>query len=190
MAKFYDAGARESLRDKKQDDVSDKGIYLLFQGEDKRITTKDYKDFQNIYDGDVFEVFFHPDTSRLLYFEYEINHLGKELILILSRTPGNTLAWTPWDYEYVRHPQIKKAVSVIGGERKPGASIASWSAEIFFPYSVFNFLPLTPPKSGTRWNANFCRIDYDNGKEIEYSWSPTITKGFHQLEQFKPIQFE
>lgn len=39
---------------------SSKGIYVLFSGADQLITTKDYKDYQEIYEGDVFESFFIP----------------------------------------------------------------------------------------------------------------------------------
>ena len=78
---------------------SQKGIYLLFSGTDRKITTQPWNDFENIYDGDVFEVFFHPDPSSGQYFEYEINPLGKELVLTLARLDGQTLAWSPWPGE-------------------------------------------------------------------------------------------
>ncbi len=55
------------------------GLYLLFHGEDDKITTKDYKDFEAIYNGDVFEAFFLPDRTAPVYFEYEINQLSREL---------------------------------------------------------------------------------------------------------------
>jgi hypothetical protein len=169
---------------------SDKGIYLLFSGEDKKITTQDWKDFENIYDGDVFEVFFHPDPSSGQYFEYEINPLRKELVLTLGRLGRRTLAWSPWSGENKEDKLIKREVKINGGKQEIGASITSWTAEIFFPYQVLALLPKSPPKSGTTWNGNFCRIDYDGGKPIEYSWSPTMTSSFHALERFKKIVFE
>ena len=43
---------------------SSKGIYLLFAGEDKTISTKDYKDDQELYEGDVFELFLHTDPDK------------------------------------------------------------------------------------------------------------------------------
>ena len=46
---------------------SEKGLYLLFAGEDERISTKNYKDDDEIYEGDVFEFFLQPDpASRLI----------------------------------------------------------------------------------------------------------------------------
>ncbi len=169
---------------------SEKGIYLLFSGTDKKITTQNWKDFETIYEGDVFEVFFHPDPANKQYFEYEINPLGRELLLILTRTGKRTLSWIPWLGEYKAFKVVERAVNIKGGKQEIGANITSWTAEIFLSYDVLALLPNTPPKSGTTWNANFCRIDYDDGKQIEYSWSPTMTTGFHALEHFQKIVFE
>ena len=169
---------------------SEKGIYVLFSGEDKKITTKDYKDYEEIYEGDVFEVFFHPKPDQPQYFEYEINHLGKELTLTLARTKGNTVAWSPWHYEYNKRQIIQRKVNIVGGNSEIGAAIKSWTAELFFPNAIFALMPGTPPQSGDTWNANLCRIDYDSGKELEWSWSPEIKSSFHELEHFRSIKFE
>ena len=71
------------------------GIYVLFQGDDEKITTKAYKDFESIFNGDVFEVFFHTKPDANVYFEYEVNHLGKELILTISNINDKYLSWIP-----------------------------------------------------------------------------------------------
>ncbi|MEO8583541.1 MAG: carbohydrate-binding family 9-like protein [Flavitalea sp.] len=169
---------------------SEKGLYLLFWGEDKKITTQNWNDGENIYDGDVFEVFFHPDPTKPPYFEYEINPLRKELILTLARFGKNSIAWSPWSGENKEDKLIKREVKINGGKQEIGASITSWTAELFFPYQVLALLPNSPPVSGTVWDANFCRIDYDNGKQNEYSWSPTMLTGFHSLQYFQKIKFE
>jgi len=66
----------------------------------------------------------------------------------------------------------------------------SWSAEIFFPYEILALLPGVPPKSGSQWKGNFCRIDYDSGKMIQWSWSKKIVKDFHEVQHFGTIIFE
>jgi len=169
---------------------SEKGIYLLFSGEDDLISTKDYKDGQEIYEGDVFEFFLHTDPGKPPYFEYEINQMERQLTLTLARFPHKNIAWSPWDYEYAQDPVIRKKVAVNGGVKKPGAPIRGWSAEIFFPYELLGLLPGVPPKSGTIWNANFCRIDYDSGKMVQWTWSKKIKSSFHELENFGTIVFE
>ena len=172
---------------------SDKGLYLLFAGEDERISTKNYKDDEEIYEGDVFEFFLQADPGRPSYFEYEINQLNKQLTLVLSGLPPRNLAWSPWGYEYKKDPVILKKVAISSGKKmaiKPGTAIGYWSAEIFFPYELLGLLPGLPPKSGMICRANFCRIDYDSGNMIQWTWSRKIKRSFHELENFGFIQFE
>jgi hypothetical protein len=95
--------------------------------------------------------------------------------------------WLPWHYENDR--RVKKAVQVEGGRMELNAAISGWSAELFFPYSIFNPLQNSPPSSGTTWNANFYRLDYDSGTMIKWAWSP-IDKSFHEFEKFGPVKFE
>lgn len=162
------------------------GIYVLFHGEDERITTLDYKDFDNIFKGDVFEVFFDPDPKSPVYFEYEVNQLDKELILTISSLKGqNNVSWIPWF-----RSGIKKMVEIGGGIKAINTKIIYWKAEIFFPYGALGLMPNVPPKSGSVWNANFCRLDYDTGNMVKWSWSPTIVTSFHELEKFRSIKFE
>jgi len=169
---------------------SDKGIYVLFTGDDQRITTKDYQDFQEIYEGDVFEVFFRPDPSQPQYFEYEINALNRELILTLTRTGNKTLAWSPWFPEYRSGSLVQKNTAVAGGEKKVGAPITGWTAEFFLPYQLLALLPGVAPHKGDIWAANLGRIDYDSGHQVQYSWSRAIQKDFHELEHFGQILFD
>ena len=169
---------------------SPKGIYVLFHSKDDKITTKEYKDFESIFNGDVVEVFFHPNPQITVYFEYEVNQLDKELILAISNLNGqNQTSWIP-RHLGKKENGIIKMVDVVGGEKKVNGAIQSWSAEIFFSYGALGLLPNVPPKSETLWNANFCRLDYDNGKMIKWSWTPTIEKSFHELEKFRSIKFE
>ncbi len=163
------------------------GIYVLFNGADKKITTTYQNDFEDLFRADVFEVFFHPDTQLPLYLEYEINQLNKELVLIVPNLDGRANGWLPWHYENAK--RTKKMVKVVGGTAEPGSNIRSWSAEIFFPYRLFNPLGNVPPKSGTTWNANFYRLDYDNGNMIKWAWAP-VEKSFHEFKKFQPIRFE
>lgn len=166
------------------------GIYVLFHGDDEKITTKPYKDFESIFNGDVFEVFFHPDPGVKVYFEYEVNHLGRELILAISSINEKWSSWVPRNNQGVHRTGIERMVNVVGGDPEIGSNITSWTAEIFFSYSGLGLMPKVPPASGTQWNANFCRLDYDTGSMIKWSWTPSITKSFHELDKFLSIKFE
>lgn len=159
------------------------GIYVLFEGKDKKITGNYKEDFSDMYNADVFEVFFHPEPPTPLYFEYEINAYDKELVLLIPNLDGKIMGWRPWHYETSR--LIKHKVKV---QSKNGA-MASWSAELFFPYTLLAPLQKVPPVSGMHWNANFCRLDYDPGKMVKWSWSP-VQASFHEFKQFRTIRFE
>lgn len=165
---------------------SPSGIYVLFHGQDSLITSPYENDFEHLFKADVFEVFFHPQPSTPLYFEYEISPLNKELVLLIPNLKGIT-GWIPWDYTGDR--KVKKNVKISGGEMKNGAAIQSWTAEAFFPFILLSPLENTPPKSGTTWNANFCRLDYDTKKMIKWSWSP-VKSSFHEYRKFRSIKFE
>lgn len=161
---------------------SDKGIYLLFHGTDEKITGRYKKDFTNMFHADVFEAFFHTDTSFPIYFEYEINPHNKELPILIPNLKGRLMGWRPWHYEGER--RTKKAVSV---EKEKG-KIKSWTAEVFIPFALLDPLPNNRPRSGTVWHANFCRLDYDSGKMIKWAWSP-IAVSFHEYKKYRPIKF-
>lgn len=164
---------------------SSTGIYVLFTGTDKKITTKDFKDFESIFNGDVFEVFFHPDPTVPVYYEYEVNAMGRELILAISNLTGqNFQSWIP------KRSSVKKMVDIKGGPQAINADIESWSAEIYFPFGALGILPHVPPSKGNEWHANFCRLDYDSGKMVKWSFSPNIKTSFHELEAFYTIKFE
>ena len=158
------------------------GIYVLFEGKDLKITGNYKEDFSDMYNADVFEVFFHPEPTTPLYFEYEINAHDKELVLLIPNVDGQFMGWRPWHYEKDR--LVKHVVKTTAKEGK----LQSWTAELFFPYTLLAPLQKTPPQSGTIWNANFCRLDYDPGKMIKWSWSP-IESTFHEFKKFNKIRF-
>ena len=180
-----DTGGKE---DKTQFKImySPTGIYVLFNGDDEKITSNFQHDGDDLFDADVFEVFFHPVPSTPIYFEYEVSPLDKELVLLITNKKGKFSAWLPW---YKVEKRAQKKVIITGGKMIPNAPSKAWAAELFFPYQLIDPLVAESPKSGMRWNANFCRLDYDSGKMIKFSWSP-IKVAFHEFEKYRSIQFE
>ncbi|MEO9022672.1 MAG: carbohydrate-binding family 9-like protein [Ginsengibacter sp.] len=162
------------------------GIYVLFNGEDKKITSTFKKDFDKIFKADVFEVFFHTDPSEPIYFEYEISPLNKELVLLMINKNEIISGWAPWPYEKER--KVQKLIHISGGEMEPGSTIESWTAELFFSYNLLSPFQNTPPVKGTRWNANFCRLDYDSGSMIKWAWAP-VNNSFHELDCYYSLLF-
>jgi hypothetical protein len=171
---------------------SPKGIYVLFDATDGRLTATLGEDFADLWTEDVFEVFLWPDERQPVYFEYEISPLGYELPILVPNFGGQFLGWRPWHYEGDR--KTRKAVSVTGGEAKSGeaksgAAITGWRAEVFFPYDLLRPLQNVPPKPGTRWRANFYRMDYDGGQTTAWDWA-RVGPSFHEYEKFGTVVFE
>jgi predicted TIM-barrel fold metal-dependent hydrolase len=163
------------------------GLYVLFQGTDKKLTVTDRKDFDNLWEEDIFEVFLWTDESQPVYFEYEISPLGAELPILVPNFHGRFLGWRPWHYEGGR--KIRKATSVSGGKKAPGAGVTGWMAEVFIPYELLAPLPNVPPKPGTEWRANFYRVDYDDNQSTRWTWVP-VGPSFHEFEKFGKLVFE
>ena len=162
---------------------SDKGIYVFFTGNDKKVTSNFYTDFENLFTADVFEVFFHPEPKTPIYLEYEVNAHNAELVLLIPNLKGKVNGWIPW--HYTGNKKVVKKVFV----HEQNNEMYKWSAELFFPYSIFSPLENTDIKKGTCWNANFYRLDYDAGKMIKFAWSP-VKASFHEYNRFGVIQFD
>ncbi len=161
---------------------SDNGIYCLYVSEDSIITSTIKEDFADIFNEDVVEVFFWPNESSNIYFEYELSPYNFELPILVPNYDGKFLGWRPWHYEGDR--LTKHAASI----QKTKGKTTSWIAEFFIPYKLLTPLQNVPPKSGSIWRANFYRIDYDD-KTSQWSWMPT-RKNFHDYEKFGKIIFE
>ena len=166
---------------------SDRGLYVLMTGSDAKITATMQEDFLDLWNEDVFEFFLWTDEAHPIYFEYEISPLGYELPILVPNLDGKLLGWRPWHYEGDR--KIQKATSTEGGEKKSGASIKGWTAEVFLPYDLLKPLGNVPPKPGTRWRANFYRVDYDDGRTTAWHWSP-VGPSFHEYRNFGTLVFE
>lgn len=165
---------------------SDKGIYFLFNCEDKKITSTLKGDYLDLYNEDVVEVFLWPDENNTIYFEYEVSPLNYELPILIPNMNGTFLGWLPWRYEGERKTQ--HATCALGGKMKSGGTVSGWMAEFFIPYKLLTPLKNVPPVSGTKWRANMYRIDYDNGTAL-FAWQK-INKGFHEYNNFGTFVFE
>lgn len=166
---------------------SDKGIYFLFDCEDKRLTATMEADFMELWNEDVVEVFLWPDDSHPFYFEYELSPLNYELPLMVSNHNLDLALWQPFMYEGER--KTRHATSVRGGEKEKGAVVKGWMAEFFIPYQLLRPLKNITPVPGAEWRVNLYRIDYDTGDEELWSWQPT-SGNFHEIETFGTLLFE
>jgi hypothetical protein len=161
---------------------SDSGIYCLYDCEDNKITSTLKEDFSDLWHEDVVEAFFWTDERTPLYFEYELSPMNYELPILVPNFQGDFLGWRPWHYEGSR--RTRHATHVM----KNGDATESWTGEIYIPYALLKPMQNVPPQKGTKWRANFYRIDHDKGN-TEWSWQPVRTN-FHDYERFGTIVFE
>lgn len=181
---------------------SDSGVYVLFDGTDRRLSASMQADFLDLWTEDVYECFFWTDENQPLYFEYEISPLGYELPILIPNLDGKFLGWRPWHYEGNR--KIRKQVAAVGGANQPQATLTAWSAEVFIPFELLKPLQNVPATSGTRWRANFYRVDYDrleaapqqppDGRATEpavtqWDWA-RVGPSFHEYQKFGTLVFE
>jgi hypothetical protein len=165
---------------------SNTGVYVLMEGSDRKLTATMNEDFMDLWNEDVFEVYFWPDEQYSVYFEYEISPLDHELPILIPNFGGKFLGWRPWHYEGER--RTRKATTTIGGPKESGATISGWRAEVFFPYALLRPLQNVPPKPGTRWRGNFYRMDYDDGQRTQWDWAP-VGESFHEYQKFGELIF-
>jgi len=166
---------------------SQTGLYVLMEAEDRTITATMDQDFLDLWNEDVFEFFLWPDERYPVYFEYEISPLGVELPILIPNFGGEFLGWRPWHYDGGR--QTQKATTVAGGPKQSGARVTGWKAEVFVPYDLLKPLQSVPPQPGTRWRANFYRVDYDGGKSTSWDWA-RVGSSFHEFDKFGTLVFE
>jgi predicted TIM-barrel fold metal-dependent hydrolase len=163
------------------------GVYVLMEATDKKITATFDKDNQHLWTEDVFEAFFWTDERDPIYFEYEISPLNKELPIIVPNLGDKFRGWLPW-YEGGAG-KTRKATSAIDGELKSGAAVKGWRAEVFIPYELLVPLRNVPPKPGTKWRANFYRMDYDDKQQTSWDWARVGTS-FHEYKKFGTLVFD
>ena len=146
-----------------------------------------------------FEVFIDPDADNHQYYEYEINALGTDWDLRLTkpyRDGGKAI--NEWEI-----PGLKKGVHVQGTINDPGDEDEWWGVELAFPWSVlaeFSKVP-SPPRPGDQWRVNFSRVQWDvevvDGKyrkiegrpEHNWVWSPQGAINMHRPEFWGYVQF-
>lgn len=161
---------------------SDSGIYCLYQCMDSAIVSTIKGDFSDLWHEDVVEAFFWTDERMPVYFEYELSPLNYELPIIVPNYDGNFYGWRPWHYEGKR--LTRHAVSI----KENMSAGKSWTAEFYIPYALLRPVISGPPVRGTRWRANFYRIDYDRGQS-EWSWLP-VPGTFHDYKRFGTLEFK
>jgi len=180
-------------------------FYVFAQMEEPHVWGKLQKRDSVIYYDNDFEVFIDPDGDTHNYFELEINALGTEWDLFLTRPyRDGAQALHAWDI-----PGLKTAVHIDGTLNDPTDTDTGWNVEIAIPWGVLAEASGTtcPPEDGDRWWVNFSRVEWDmevvDGEYIKavdpetgntlpehnWVWSPQGLIAMHYPERWGIVQF-
>jgi len=166
---------------------SAKGLYLLADFQDEKLTCTHSADNADLFTEDVVEIFLQPSVDHPIYFEYELSPLGFELPLLISNNRKTFHGWLAWKNE--KNRATRRVVRVHGGSQSSGSSCTGWTAEMFLPFDLMRGLVGAPPAAGDVWRGNIYRIDYDRGTGHHYAWAAETGPRFHDYQNFGSMRF-
>ena len=172
-------------------------LYIGFIAEDPDVWgIKTIRD-SHLWKEEPVEIFCDPDGDTKNYFEIEINPLGTELDILMSKSysAGGTADFS-WDIT-----GLSSAISVAGTLNDPSDTDTAWYCEIAIPFSALNSTITgsmsNPPTAGDTWRLNLARYnrmrdnsgnELANGTELS-SWNNMGKASFHIPEKFGRIIF-
>lgn len=158
-----------------------------------------------IYQDNDFEIFLNPSNDTHNYLEYEINALGTDWDLYLSkpyRDAGHAIL-NNWEFA-----GMQSAVYVDGTINNPNDTDKSWSVEVFIPWkSVYQVMRgKEGPTAGEQIRVNFSRVQWttevkdgkyvkipkageNNIAEYNWVWAPSGVINIHLPEYWGFVQF-
>ena len=157
-----------------------------------------------IYHDNDFEIFLNPSNDTHNYLEYEINALGTDWDLYLSkpyRDAGHAIL-NNWEFA-----GMQKAVHIDGTLNNPSDTDKSWSVEVFIPWkSIYQVMRgKETPVNGEQLRVNFSRVQWatevkdgkyvkipkpgkDKIAEYNWVWSPSGVINIHLPESWGFVQ--
>lgn len=183
---------------------NEKGMYFAVQMEEPHIWATITEHDAVIYQDNDFELFLNPTNDTHNYLEYEINALGTEWDLFLSKPyRDNPVVLNNWEFR-----GIQSAIHIDGTLNNPTDEDTAWSIEIFLPWSDIYQVKRTgkAPAEGEQMRVNFSRVQWttkiqdgkyvkvpmpgeDKIREHNWVWAPTGAINIHMPEYWGYVQF-
>ncbi|MFO0428951.1 MAG: carbohydrate-binding family 9-like protein [Planctomyces sp.] len=143
----------------------------------------------DLWNNDVFELFFKPSEQKSGYYEFEVN--AQKAILDIYLPKKGVDARKHFRSEEFH---IDLQVQIRGTLNQHGDTDEGWTVEGKIPWS--DFAPTGgAPKAGDEWRFALCRYDYTmkDLKNPELSTSAPLksksSPDFHLIEDYAPIRF-
>jgi hypothetical protein len=164
----------------------DEALYYGATMTDSELRAYGTKRNDSLWDGDVFEMFFKPSTSRPEYYEFQAN--PRALVFEYAFPKRGDY---PKDLTQAPLLGSKAVVTVSGTLDQPGDRDTGWTVEGRIPWSAFR--PTGgKPKPGEEWRFALCRFDFGpkGTPPVLMSSAPLSQPKFHQHEDYGKLRFE
>jgi hypothetical protein len=168
---IYENGAKPLLQTTVKMAYDDDGLYIAARMEEPNLWATFDKHDSPLYQENAFEFFIDPSNSTHNYLEYEVNAMGTEWDLFLSKPYRDSPMIVMSDWEFMG---MKSKVFLSGTLNNPADKDEYWSVEIFIPWrSVYQVTNARrrKPAEGDQMRVNFQRVEWplavENGKYVK-----------------------
>ena len=162
-------------------------LYFFAEMEDGDLFASHSEQDGDLWEDDVFELFFKPDQEFPGYYEFEFNPLNSVLDFYFPRRGGGTVQRFRKDFQF----SIRTSVKLDGTLNKWTDHDKGWSIEGKIPWKDF-IRAGGRPRDGDTWKYAACRYDYSvdfEGPNLS-SNAPLQKLSFHRYEDYLPLTFE
>jgi uncharacterized repeat protein (TIGR03806 family) len=161
-------------------------IYFFAEMQDQDLFADITKHNGEIWNNDVFELFFKPADDKPGYFEFEVNAANATLDQFFIKREASGFGKLNDRFPF----DLKTAVKLRGTLNKRDDKDEGWSVEGRIRWR--DFAPAGGrPNPGEIWKFALCRYDYTKDqKDPELSSTAPLTQArFHKYEDYAPLKF-
>lgn len=165
----------------------DQALYLGWTCQDTNIQATFTRRDSPLFEEDAVE-FFVATNELTRYFEFEWNPLGTIFDAVIQNRlrSDRTSRFFTGNSAYTA-TNLQAAVKVKGQLNHTASADEGWQMEIRLPFSD---LGVPPPRPKDTWRINAFRVNHTRGLKTELlSWSPTLTRSFHEPGRFGVLEF-
>ena len=167
----------------------DEFIYFHAEMEDADLYADETKTNGNLWDNDVFELFFKPVEQANGYYEFQVNPLNARLHTFLpSRGAGGLrrAKSSAADGKFAMQTTVVRRGTLNDWRDND----TGWSVEGRIPWKDFHRTG-GGPKTGDTWGFALCRYDYSKNHESPdlTSCAPLKFPSFHRYEDYCRLKF-
>ena len=183
---------------------NDTYLYIAAQLEEPHLWATYTERESVIFHENNFEVFIDPNGDTHNYYEYEVNALGTEWDLMMTKPYRyNGLPISAWDLA-----GLKKGINLQGTLNDPSDIDTGWTIEMAIPWKTLKEAATRGPGpfAGDKWRVNFSRVEWrldvidgeysktinpetgNSFPEHNWVWSPQHVVDMHKPEYWGIVQ--